>query len=220
MKQRIPVSMTLTALLAAVLIVGCAAKPASVDPMTTSGAINLRMAMRDLWDAHTTWTRMYIVSAVAKLPDASTAAARLMQNQEDIGNAIKPYYGNDAGMKLTTLLKSHISTAAAVVAAAMGTDTMKLKATQAQWTANADSMADFLAGANPNWPKQALMDMLHEHLRLTTNEAVARLKKDWAGDVKAYDAIHQQATMMADALSSGIIKQFPDKFKPDQMPAK
>ncbi len=199
-------------ILAAVLLVGCGTKPAPADPMYSMAGVNLRMAMRDLWDAHTTWTRMYIVSAVAKMPDAATAAARLMQNQEDIGNAIKPYYGDEAGMKLTGLLKNHISTAAAVVTAAMGTDTMKLKATQAQWTANADSLADFLAAANPNWPKQALMDMLHEHLRLTTNEAVARLKKDWEGDVKNYDAIHQQAMMMADALSSGIIKQFPDKF--------
>ncbi len=217
MKRWTPVGIALTALLAAVLLTGCATKAAPVDPMTTTAGINLRMAMRDLWVAHTTWTRMYIVSAVAKLPDATDAAARLMQNQEDIGNAIKPYYGDDAGMKLTTLLKNHISTAAAVVAAAMGKDTMKLKAVQAQWTANADSLADFLAAANPNWPKQTLMDMLHEHLRVTTEEAVARIKKDWPGDVKAYDAIHAQAMMMADALSSGIIKQFPDKFKPEQM---
>jgi hypothetical protein len=219
MKRQLPVSFVLTALLAAAILVGCGAKTTPTDPMSSTAGINLRIAMRALWDAHTTWTRMYIVSAVAKLPDAATAAARLMQNQEDIGNAIKPYYGDDAGMKLTALLKNHISTAAAVVAAAMGTDTMKLKATQTQWTANADSIADFLAGANPNWPKQALTDMLHEHLRLTTDEAVARIKKDWTGDVKAYDAIHTQAMMMADALSSGIIRQFPDKFKTDQMPA-
>ena len=220
MKQRKPVGLVPAILLAAVLLVGCAATPTPVDPMSTTAGINLRMAMRDLWDAHTTWTRMYIVSAVAKLPDASTAAARLMQNQEDIGNAIKPFYGDAAGAQLTGLLKNHISTAAAVVAAAMGTDTVRLKAAQAQWTANADSIADFLSSANPNWPKQALVDMLHEHLRVTTEEAVARIKKDWPGDVKASDAIHKQATMMADALSSGIIKQFPDKFKTDQPPAK
>jgi hypothetical protein len=213
MKQGKPVGLVPAMILVAVLLAGCGARTTPVDPMTTTAGINLRMAMRDLWDAHTTWTRMYIVSAVAKLPDASAAATRLMQNQQDIGDAIKPYYGDDAGMKLTGLLKNHISTAAGVVAAAMGTDTMKLKAAHAAWTANADSIADFLAAANPNWPKQALADMLHEHLRVTTNEAVARLKKDWAGDVKAYDAIHLQAIMMADALSSGIIKQFPDKFK-------
>jgi len=213
MKQRIPVSIMLTALLAAVLLVGCAAKTTPVDPMSTTAGINLRIAMRDLWVDHTTWTRLYIVSAVAGLPDAGEAGARLMKNQEDIGNAIKPYYGDDAGNKLTALLKNHISAAGAVVTAAKVGDQKKLVPAQARWTANADSIADFLSSANPNWARQGLADMLHEHLRVTTEEAVARIKKDWAGDVKAYDAIHMQAMMMADALSSGIIKQFPDKFK-------
>ncbi len=212
MRRTTTVGLVLTAMLAAVLMAGCAAKLPPVDPMYTQAGVDFRMAMRDLWVAHTTWTRMYIVSAVAGLPDAAVAANRLMQNQDDIGNAVKPYYGDDAGAKLTALLKSHINLAAAVVTAAKGGDTTKLKAAQTAWTANADSIANFLAAANPNWPAQTLMGMLHDHLNLTTNEAVSRLKKDWAGDVKAYDAIHQQAMMMADALSSGIIKQFPDKF--------
>ncbi len=216
MKQRIRVSIALTVLLAAVLLVGCAAKPTPVDPMTTTAGINLRMAMRDLWDAHTAWTRMYIISAVAGMPDAKETADRLLRNQDDIGNAIKPYYGDDAGNMLTGLLRHHIDLAAGVVAAAKAGDTVKLKKAQAEWTANADSIAAFLAGANPNWPKQTLADMLHEHLKLTTNEAVARLKKNYAEDIAAFDDVHDQAMMMADALSSGIITQFPDKFKPQQ----
>jgi hypothetical protein len=51
--------------------------------------------------------------------------------------------------------------------------------------------------------------MLHEHLRLTTDEALARLHADWAADVAAYDQIHRQALGMADMLSDGIVEQFP-----------
>jgi hypothetical protein len=54
--------------------------------------------------------------------------------------------------------------------------------------------------------------MLHAHLRLTTNEALARLQGDWAADVAAYDQIHLQALGMADMLSSGLVKQFPARF--------
>jgi len=54
---------------------------------------------------------------------------------------------------------------------------------------------------------------MHEHLNLTTQEAVARLHGDWAADVKAYDAVQQQILMMADALTMGLVKQFTEKFR-------
>src|ERR1041385_7372930 len=75
-------------------------------------------AMRKLWEDHITWTRVFIISAAADLPDKAAATERLLQNQVDIGNAIKPYYGEAAGNQLTTLLKEHITTAAEIVAAA------------------------------------------------------------------------------------------------------
>jgi hypothetical protein len=54
--------------------------------------------------------------------------------------------------------------------------------------------------------------MLNDHLALTTQEAVARLQSKWDDDVMTFDKIYSQALMMADALSDGIIKQFPSKF--------
>jgi hypothetical protein len=58
-----------------------------------------------------------------------------------------------------------------------------------------------------------MKEMLHEHLRLTTDEAVARLQADWDRDVAAYDEIHVQALGMADMLSMGIVEQFPRRFR-------
>jgi len=170
--------------------------------------------MRKLWEDHITWTRVFIISAVGDLPDKATATERLLQNQVDIGNAIKPYYGEAAGTKLTTLLKEHITTAAEVVAAAKANDQGKLADANKRWIANADQIADFLSSANSkNWPQAEMRSMMHEHLNLTTQEAVARLHGDWAADVKAYDAVHQQILTMADGLTMGIVNQFPEKFK-------
>jgi len=174
----------------------------------------LHDAMRKLWEDHITWTRVFIISAVGDLPDKATATERLLQNQVDIGNAIKPYYGEAAGTKLTTLLKEHITTAAEVVAAAKANDQGKLADANKRWIANADQIADFLSSANSrNWPQAEMRSMMHEHLNLTTQEAVARLHGDWAADVKAYDAVHQQILTMADGLTMGIVNQFPEKFK-------
>ena len=58
---------------------------------------------RDLWTDHLVWTRQYIVAAVNDSADAQSAANRLLVNQEQIGQAIVPYYGADAGKKLTVL---------------------------------------------------------------------------------------------------------------------
>ena len=171
-------------------------------------------AMRKLWEDHITWTRVFIISAVGDLPDKAAATERLLQNQVDIGNAIVPYYGEAAGNKLTTLLKEHITTAAEVVAAAKSNDKAKLDDANKRWFANADQIADFLSGANSShWPGAEMRSMMREHLNLTTAEALARLKGDWAADIAAYDKVHQQLLMMADMLSAGIMKQHPTKFK-------
>ena len=173
----------------------------------------LRDAMRKLWEDHITYTRLFIVSAAADLPDKQATTDRLLQNQVDIGNAIKPYYGNDAGDKLTALLKTHITTAAEVVAAAKVNDKRKLDDANKRWFANADEISTFLSSANSrNWPAADMKQMMHEHLNLTTTEAVAQLSKDWQGSINAYDRVHEQILHMADMLSAGIIKQFPAKF--------
>lgn len=156
-------------------------------------------AMRKLWEDHITWTRVFIISAAADSPDKPAATERLLQNQVDIGNAIKPYYGDEAGNKLTSLLKEHITIAAEVVTAAKANVSTKLTDANKRWFANGDQIADFLSAANPkNWPQAEMRSMMRAHLDLTTKEAVARLKSDWAGDIKAYDEVHQEILHMAD----------------------
>jgi hypothetical protein len=176
-----------------------------------------RAAMRKLWEDHITWTRLFIVSAAADLPDKDATTQRLLQNQVDIGNAIKPVYGDAAGEKLTALLRDHILISADVVTAAKMNDTPKKEEAAQRWGANADEIAAFLSKANPkNWPEADAKKMMHEHLDLTTAEAVARLQGDWAADIAAYEKIHEQILKMADMLSDGIIKQFPNKFKTEK----
>jgi hypothetical protein len=169
--------------------------------------------MRRLWEDHITWTRVAIISLTSDAPDTEASVGRLLKNQTDIGNAIKPFYGEVAGQELTRLLRDHILIAADLIAAAKAGADAGVAAAQSRWTANADEIAGFLAAANPrSWNVDEMKAMLHEHLRLTTNEAVARLQHDWVPDVAAYDEIHLQALDMADMLSAGIIRQFPGRF--------
>lgn len=176
-------------------------------------AVTFRNQMRKLWEDHITWTRMFIVSTVAELPDTDAAAGRLLANQDHIGNAIKPFYGEEAGDRLSALLRDHILIAAEILNAAKSGDSAGVEDANARWHDNANEIADFLHAANKaNWPRSEMRSMMAEHLDWTLAEAVARLNADWDGDVKAYDRIHRDILHMADMLSIGIIKQFPDRF--------
>src|SRR2546423_7364157 len=168
--------------------------------------------MRKLWTDHFFWTRDYIVAAVGDQPDAQAAATRLMKNQEDIGSAVAKFYGAPAGQQLTTMLKEHISIAVDVVKAAKSGDKNGLQQANAKWEQNAVAIADFLSKANPNWPRSTLVDMMKKHLSTTTDEVAARLDKKWDEDVRAFDAVYDHILHMSDALTEGIVKQFPDKF--------
>lgn len=171
-------------------------------------------AMRKLWEDHVTWTRLYIVSAVAGLPDVQATAERLLQNQADIGNAIKPFYGDAAGDRLTALLKPHILIAAELVTAAKAGNSAEVKSVSTRWYNNANEIADFLSAANSkNWPQATLRNEMRHHLDLTLEEAQARLRGDWKADIAVYEKVHQHILGMADVLSKGIVSQFPARFK-------
>lgn len=182
--------------------------------ITSSGAA-LKANMRQLWEEHVTWTRNVILCLVDELPGTDQAVKRLLQNQVDIGNAIKPYYGEEAGKKLTALLTPHITISAEVVKAAKAGDKAALDEANKRWYGNADEISEFLSKANPHWGLTDMKMMMNDHLQLTTDEAVQRIKKDYNADVIAFDKVHIEILMMSDMLAEGIIKQFPLKFKSD-----
>src|SRR5215217_8746074 len=138
-------------LVASVLSVVFPAITAEAKAKVDAGAFH--DAMRKLWEDHITWTRLTIVSLSNDLPDTGPTVQRLLQNQDDIGNAIKPFYGDAAGEQLSALLRDHILIAAEILQAAKSNDTTALNDAIARWYANADDIAVFLNHANPeNWP--------------------------------------------------------------------
>jgi hypothetical protein len=162
------------------------------------------------------WTRQFIVSAATEsgnLADIGPTTDRLLANQTDIGDALKPFYGEAAGGQVTALLRDHILTAAELVAAAKAGDSTSVEAASAAWYQNADDIATALNSLNPmHWPVDEMKAHMKDHLDLTLEEAVARLQGRYADDIAAYDKIHVQILGMADMLSDGIVAQFPAKF--------
>jgi hypothetical protein len=173
---------------------------------------SLRAGLRRLWADHAIWTRQYIVAFAGDGADAGEADTRLLKNQEHIGNAIVPFYGQAAGAQLTNLLQQHILIAVDLLKAAKAGDDAEFQHQDQRWSQNAEEIATLLSGANPNWPKADVLDLLNVHLKLTKDEAVARLTGKWAEDVVAFDDIFTEIMTVSDTLADGIIAQFPERF--------
>lgn len=201
-----------TIVLMAFSIVMLSADAVQAQSNKKATACDLRSDMRKLWEDHIQWTRNVIFNILDDLPGTAQDVARLLKNQEDIGNAIKLYYGEAAGNQLTTLLKQHITIAADLLTALKNNNTAAFNTANAQWFANADAIAAFLSSANPNWPIAEMKEMMYMHLNLTAAEALARKQHNYDADVTAYDNVHNEILKMADMLTEGILKQFPNKF--------
>lgn len=179
----------------------------------THRALALHDGMRALWESHGTWTERAIVDFVGGLPDTQVAIDRLLRNQMEIGNAVKPYYGSKAGNQLTALLKGHINAAVAVLKAAKSGDKAATATASAAFYANGDRIARFLHTANPrHWSLAAMKKMMRTHLDQVVALAVDQLKGQYAAAVRLYDVYIKHILDMADMLSTGIMQQFPAKF--------
>lgn len=190
------------------------ATPATAERHSVSArALAFHDAMRGLWQAHGTWTERAIVDFVGGLPDTNLVVGRLLQNQTDIGNAVKPFYGRKGGNQLTALLKAHINDAVAVLAAAKSGGAQAIAKAKAAFYANGNQVAAFLHAANPrHWTLGAMRMMMRTHLDQVITLAVDQLQGHYAAAIGEYGVYIDHILDMADMLSRGIIQQFPARF--------
>lgn len=218
-RRRVPtmVAMTTAILLSVGLLGACDSTPQTMDHShmgsRTPSQVVLYKDMQTLWQQHMEWTYAAVAAIATDAPNVAETADRLMTNQEDIGNAIKPFYGEDAGNALTLLLKAHISGAVDILVAAKAGDSAAQDAAVVAEYANAKEIGDFLSAANPsNWSQASMEEMMKGHIDQTLVYATDLLSGRYADAIDNYGVAEAHMAAMGDMLSSGIITQFPTKF--------
>ena len=216
-----PYSARAAALLLTIAVATVASRTDAQVPTTSKGEVahpdpiyanDLRVGMRKLWVSNAIWMREYIVNTIGADLSLDAASKRLAKSQDDIGRAFAPFYGAETGSKVTTLLRQHTSLMREMIEASMAKNTAKRTEADKQWRANADSITTLLSTVNPtNWPMATIQPVLVGGMNLTIAETNARLKRDYNADVETFDTILAESLKLADMLSGGIIKQFPNK---------
>lgn len=168
---------------------------------------------RLLWMEHVNWTRMTIISIVFQLPDLPFVQQRLLQNATDLGNCLRPFYGDQIADHYAKLIQEHLVIAAELVTAAVKGDTNIVNTKEKEWYKNADDIVLFLSNINPYLTKDALQKMFYKHLELTKNEAVTMIQKNYKADIEVFDEIEAQALAMSDMIAYAIVMQFFDWFR-------
>jgi len=170
--------------------------------------IALFSAWRKLWEQHVMWTRSLIISKVDRLGDANLVATRLLRNPHDMGYELSPYFKSSSIDLFVKLFEEHLLIAAKLVDAAIAGNSQLVEQLNHEWFKNADDIAQLMHEFFPFESKESWQAMMHEHLKLTKEEAVLRIGKKYAENVAIYDTIETQALEMADMIASGIIKSF------------
>lgn len=183
------------------------------NQICTDKICSLKAAERKLWIEHVLWTRNYIVSDLSSLEDKAPVLERLLKNQQDIGESIKPFFGEEAAKELTDLLKEHIALGGQVIDAAKNNNKPDLEKYNKLWYENADKISNYLSSINPKYSNKVLKDMLYKHLQFVTDQVTSYLSKDWETHIDAYDKGQEHMINFADILVDGIVKQFPKEFK-------
>lgn len=174
--------------------------------------VDFKSLNRLLWEQHVNWTRMTIISIVFNLPDLKYVQERLLRNATDMGNSLRPIYGDQIADRYAELIKEHLVLAAELVTAAAKGDTKVASEKEKEWYRNADDIVLFLSFINPCLDKETVKAMFYTHLSLTKLEAVNMIEKNYKESIAVFDRVEAEALEMADAISDGIIKQFPGIF--------
>ena len=184
----------------------------STAPSTATKAADLRVLLNGLEREHVNLAADATRAGFDGRADFAPAAGQLDKNSHDIANAVGSVYGDAAGAKFYDIWNSHIGFFVNYTVAAKKGDQAGMAKAVTDLGGYNDAISDFFSTANPNLPREAVHQLIADHIGLLKGAVDAYGAKDIAGSfAKEHDANVQIGTI-ADTISGAIVKQSPAKF--------
>lgn len=178
----------------------------------TPAAPKLQADLRALWNDHVVQTRAYAVAVKAgDSAAAAEAADGVVANARNLSAAVASFYGKAAGERMMELLGGHWGAVKAMTDSGHAADAAASQAAMTTLLANADEIAAFLSGANPNLAADAVRGLLVAHGAHHAAQIKQIMAGDMAAEAETWTAMQAHMDVIADALAGAIAKQFPDK---------
>jgi len=203
------------AVLALVLIslASCGYDPQTGVDTKPAGGAELQQNLRDLWVGHIFWVRHIVSNIATNDPEERDAAEKEVEtNTKQIANTITPFYGEAAAEKFHRLLDGNVGAVEEYSEATVAGNKRQQDAALAHLASNADEIADFLSRLNPYLQKDIVRSLIATHGAHHVLQINQYKMKDYAPLGATWPMMRQHVYVIADTLTTALVKQFPDKF--------
>ncbi len=188
------------------------ASNSEMTPMTDTKAADLRVLLNGLQQEHVSLASAATRAGFDGSANFKPAAMSLDNNSKDLQAAVASVYGEEAGQTFYDIWNSHIGFFVDYTVAAKGGDTAGMEKAVQNLNGYVDGISTFFSEANPNLPKDAVAQLVGEHVGLLK----AAVDNYGAGNIDASYAKEREArtqiSNIAGAIAGAIVKQNPDKF--------
>lgn len=179
---------------------------------TDTKAADLRVILNGLEREHVSLASQATRNGFDGSADFDASAKALDGNSVELSKAVGSVYGADAEAKFLEIWRSHIGFFVDYTVAAKAGDKAGMDKAVQNLGGYIDAISDFFSSANPNLPREAVRQLISDHVTLLKGAVDAHGAGDYAGSyAKEHDASVQIGTI-ADTTAGAIVKQYPQKF--------
>lgn len=184
-----------------------------MTPSTDTKAADLRAILRMLETEHVDLAAAATRNGFDGNADFDASAKALDNNSVALAQAVGSVYGPEAEKQFLEIWRSHITFFVDYTVAAKTGDKAGMNKAVQNLNGYTDAISDFFSKANPNLPREAVYQLVSEHVTLLKSAVDAHGAGNYTESYAQQNAAVKQIGTISDTLAGAIVKQNPESFK-------